>query len=316
MEPLISVIVPVYKVEKYLRQCVDSICNQTYVNLEIILVDDGSPDNSPKICDEYAEKDSRVRVIHKQNGGLSDARNAGMAICQGAYLSFVDSDDVLPNDALERMVKLALDEDADLVIGENIRFEDILPDKVKETFDFKVMSKTEAMEDFFQNGCAAWARLFKREIHEGLLFPFGEINEDEAIVLQLLNRCSIIVKTSRPVYFYRCRIESITTSSFSKKKLDWVKHCQNNLCFIKDNYPVLTNCAATRYMSSLLWALWELAVAGENETGKELKKELIKNRCLFSKCVFDNYRARITYAMHMIMPFRVYQAIILLWRKI
>ena len=112
MEPLISVIVPVYKVETYLHQCVDSILNQTYRNLEVILVDDGSPDGCPAICDEYAAMDNRVKVIHKKNGGLSDARNAGMAISRGEFLNFVDSDDVLPVDALENMLRLVLIEQA------------------------------------------------------------------------------------------------------------------------------------------------------------------------------------------------------------
>mgnify|MGYP002514978694 CR=1 FL=1 len=128
MEPLISVIVPVYKVEQYLHQCVDSILNQTYRNLEVILVDDGSPDGCPAICNVYAEKDERVRVIHKVNGGLSDARNAGMAVMNGEYLSFVDSDDLLPVDAVETLLKIAVEEDADLVLGGYNRFEDMPAD--------------------------------------------------------------------------------------------------------------------------------------------------------------------------------------------
>ena len=219
MEPLISVIVPVYKVETYLHQCVDSILNQTYRNLEVILVDDGSPDGCPAICDEYAAMDNRVKVIHKKNGGLSDARNAGMAISRGEFLNFVDSDDVLPVDALENMLRLVLIEQADIVIGNHVRFEEIPPEAEGLTYDYQVMNRTEAMIDFFHNGCASWARLYRREIHEGLLFPVGEINEDEAIVLHLLDRCTRIVKSRRVVYFYRCRNESITTSSFSKRSL-------------------------------------------------------------------------------------------------
>ena len=279
MEPLISVIVPVYKVPKYLHQCVDSILNQTYKNLEIILVDDGSPDNCGVICDEYAEKDHRIKVIHKENGGLSDARNAGMAICRGAYLNFVDSDDVLPADALEHMLNLAVKERADLVIGNNIRFEEALPNLPEEAPTVSVMSKTEAMEDFFQNGCAAWARLFCREIHEGIRFPVREINEDEAIVLQLLERCRVIVKTDEVVYFYRCRTESITTASFSAKKLIWVKHCRDNLTFIREKYPQLEVCALQRYRDSLLWSLSEICLqdGGYEIEWKALKSELISS---------------------------------------
>ena len=116
-QPLISIIVPIYRVEQYLDACVQSLINQTYPDLEIILVDDGSPDNCGAICDDYAAKDPRIKVIHKENGGLSDARNAGMAISTGAYLSCVDSDDLLPYDALQVMVDIALRENVELVIG-------------------------------------------------------------------------------------------------------------------------------------------------------------------------------------------------------
>ena len=109
--PLVSIIVPIYKVEPYLRRCLDSIVNQTYTNLEIILVDDGSPDGCPQICDEYVAKDKRIIVIHKENGGLSDARNAGLDICKGEYISFVDSDDILDLNAVEYMLNAGTDVD-------------------------------------------------------------------------------------------------------------------------------------------------------------------------------------------------------------
>lgn len=112
---LVSVIVPVYKVEKYLHRCIDSIINQTYKNLEIILVDDGSPDNCGKICDEYAEKDNRIKVIHKSNGGLSSARNAGLDVANGDYVYFVDSDDYIDTKLVEDNLNLAIEHDADMV---------------------------------------------------------------------------------------------------------------------------------------------------------------------------------------------------------
>jgi glycosyltransferase involved in cell wall biosynthesis len=236
-------------------------------------VDDGSPDGCPVICDEYATKDGRVRVIHKNNGGLSDARNAGMAIAQGSYLNFVDSDDIIPVYALEKLLTLALREEADIVIGNHIRFEDILPDTEAFSDDYRLMSRTEAMKDFFQNGCASWARLYRQEIHEGLLFPVGEINEDEAIVLHLLDRCNRIIKTEHFVYFYRCRLESITTASFSPKKLIWVKHCRDNLAFIQEKYPQLEEYALQRYRGSLLWSLCEIAM---QNVGYELEWNKLK----------------------------------------
>ena len=121
MQPLVSIIVPIYKVEPYLRRCLDSIVNQTYTNLEIILVDDGSPDGCPQICDMYAAKDNRIVVIHKNNGGLSDARNAGLNICKGIYISFVDSDDWVGRDYIKILVNNAKKEQADIVIEKFIK---------------------------------------------------------------------------------------------------------------------------------------------------------------------------------------------------
>ena len=125
---LVSVIVPVYKVEKFLRDCIDSIINQTYRNLEILLVDDGSPDNCGAICDEYARKDSRITVFHKENGGLSDARNYALDRCNGDYITFVDSDDVIRNDFIATLLGLIKESDSDVVsssvlkIAENTQF--------------------------------------------------------------------------------------------------------------------------------------------------------------------------------------------------
>ena len=277
MEPLISVIVPVYNVEPYLRKCVDSILNQTYRNLEVILVDDGSPDGCPAICDEYAEMDHRVRVIHKENGGLSDARNAGMAVMNGDYLSFVDSDDLLPVNAIETLHRIAVEENADLVIGGHNRFEDTPLTNTDTELFVKRWTPVEAMADMLRNGCASWARLYRRELHQSILFPVGEINEDEAIVLPLLERCKTVAVTNEVVYYYRCRPESITTAVFNRKKMSWVKHCRDNLAFIRKKYPHLEYYAIARYQDSILWLLSEICL---QKSGFELEWENLKSELL------------------------------------
>lgn len=285
MEPLISVIVPVYKVEQYLHQCVDSILNQTYHNLEVILVDDGSPDSCPAICDEYAEMDHRVRVIHKENGGLSDARNAGMAVMNGEYLSFVDSDDLLPADAIETLHKIAVEENTDLVIGGHNRFEDVPAESSNvETF-VQRWTPVEAMADMLRNGCASWARLYRCELHQPILFPVGEINEDEAIVLSLLEKCKTIAVTNAVVYYYRCRPESITTTVFNRKKMAWVKHCRDNLAIIREKYPQLEKDALARYRGSILWILREICMQGLgfDKEWKSLRSELRQSFAAFWK---------------------------------
>lgn len=318
IQPLISVIIPVYNVEKYLRKCIDSIINQTYHNLEIILVDDGSPDNCGAICDEYSEKDKRIRAIHKSNGGLSDARNLGLKLMQGEYISFVDSDDVLPKNSIETLWQLAVKENAQMVIGGFERFRNS-PDEVDLFTDSEgnkttVMTKSEAMAGFFRGGCQAWAVLYERKIHEGIWFPKGEINEDEAIVLQLYDRCETIVVTNTVVYFYRNREESITTSSFSKKKLIWADHCKNNLEFVRENYPSLTECAAVRYRGCLLWLLTEIAMINDwhnyDEDIRRLYKELKVLNTEFGNVPFEFKREKIRYFMLQHFGFRIYRMLI------
>lgn len=284
---MISVIVPIYKVEPYLHQCVDSILNQTYTNLEVILVDDGSPDNCGAICDEYAAKDARVKVIHKPNGGLSDARNAGLEIAKGAYYYFVDSDDMLPAHSVQTMYDLMHQHDGDMVIGGFERFydetEEVFFSTESEGLTTHVFSREEAFHDFYRDGCQAWAVLYKRCIHENIRFPKGEINEDEAIVFSILENCDRVVVTNRVVYSYRNREESITTSSFSVKKLAWVKHCRDNLAFIREKHPKLEPFAAARYRGSILWALREIALQKSGYDGEwaQLRRELRENDALF-----------------------------------
>lgn len=259
MLPLISIIVPIYKVEKYLPECIESILSQTYKNIEIILVDDGSPDNCGKICDKYKKRDNRIVVIHKENGGLSDARNAGLAIAKGAYLNFVDSDDRLPKNSIERLYQMATEFQAQMVIAGFERFKDETGEVFFSTDSggekTTVMTKLEAMEDFFRDGCQAWAVLYEKRIHEGIYFPKGEINEDEAIVFRLYDRCETIVVTNAVVYSYRNREDSITTTSFSEKKLVAIEHYRNNYLWLKENYPQLSEKAWTRYFCGVMWAL-------------------------------------------------------------
>ena len=312
MEPLLSVIVPVYKVEAYLRDCVDSILAQTYQNLEIILVDDGSPDNCGAICDEYAAKDSRIRVIHKPNGGLSDARNAGMSIATGEYLMFVDSDDLLTLNAAQTLMGLAAQEQADIVIGNHLRFEEELPQIPTCSAAPNVHTPEEAAADMLQNGCAAWARVFRRSIHEGIDFPVGEINEDEAIVLKLYDRCQRIVKTAEVVYLYRCRPESITTTSYNPKKLIWVKHCRDNLAFIRSHHPLLELDAAKRYRGSLTWSMTEMLLSEQDFSAeiRDLRCQLKREKKIFSQISFPSKQEKLRFSLLTSGPLWLYRTLI------
>lgn len=218
--PTISIIVPVYKVESFLHRCVDSILCQTFDDFELILVDDGSPDRSGEICDDYALRDQRVRVIHKENGGLSSARNAGISIARGDYLSFVDSDDVIHPRMQEFLIKSIKNWDADFVSTRYVAFStDVLDmEKIDRVEDF-VLLREDFLEQLYpkyfeQIGISAWGKLYKRKLFEQIRYPEGKIYEDLHIYLKLLQQCQRIVVLDKPLYYYYLGNVSITKSNY------------------------------------------------------------------------------------------------------
>ena len=218
--PLVSIIVPIYKVEPYLRCNLDSIINQTYTNLEIILVDDGSPDGCPQICDEYAAKDNRIIVIHKENGGLSDARNAGLAICKGEYISFVDSDDWINNSYIDILFKVLKKGDAEIAICSYATFidgEESAPIHQTDLPNYVSWNSHETLirlcaEDTL-GLIAAWGKLYKKEIFYGIRFPKGKLYEDAYINYRLYSQCKRVCFMNIPLYHYRIRQNSIMTNT-------------------------------------------------------------------------------------------------------
>ena len=226
MNDLVSVIVPIYKVEFYLGKCVDSIINQTYSNLEIILVDDGSPDNCGKICDEYKQKDNRIKVIHKQNGGLSDARNAGIDIATGRYIVFIDSDDYINNKMIEYLYSGITNNNADVSVcgvkkvkdGEAQIFEEINhPDVIilKSNED-----KTEFyFESNYEEFTVAWNKMYPAEYFKGIRYPKGKIHEDEFTTYKLLEKANRVAFIKDKLYYYVQRGDSIMGESFNEKRL-------------------------------------------------------------------------------------------------
>lgn len=235
---LISVIIPVYKVEEYLDECVASVVSQTYKNLEIILVDDGSPDNCPQMCDEWAKKDHRIQVIHKENGGLSDARNAGIDVCTGAYIAFVDSDDFIAPDMLEKLYTALTKEDADIAAcgiltceGEKQTpwgCEDLVgtPEQIYAL-----------LYDDTRYPVSALNKLYRRSCWETLRFPVGKTCEDAFTTYHLIHNARRIVMIPQALYCYRIRPGSIMTSSFSLKKMDEEEAWRCNYQFMEQHYP-------------------------------------------------------------------------------
>lgn len=223
--PEISVIVPVYKAEQYLERCVKSILEQTYQNFELILVDDGSPDGSPILCDKWAEKDSRVYVIHKENGGASSARNAGLKIAKGNWIAFADSDDWLDRTALKTLYDLANQYNVPMAIGGMRVVQEYTDAQTVAKQETVVLSRADLMSRFFRlNGepdtHSVCATLIRRDILEAYHFIEGKMNEDVEACYYLARKCEGAVYTSKPVYFYFKNVEGVTNSGFSKKKLD------------------------------------------------------------------------------------------------
>ena len=244
--PRLSVIVPVYKVEKYIHKCVDSILNQTFTDFELILVDDGSPDNCGKICDEYAEKDSRVRVIHKENGGQSSARNRGLDVARGDIIGFVDSDDDIDvnmyQNLIEFMDKEALDLvfcDVYLVRGTKIREQSMYSNN-------KVMSKKQGLNDNLvcKIDNAVWNKIYKKEIFKNLRFTEGIVYEDVRIMYKIfdsIKKCGYLKKSL--YYYYKRKNSTIAQSFNSKSRYDCFKGYKERLEFsIKENLDCIEMC--------------------------------------------------------------------------
>lgn len=223
--PLVSIIVPVYNVEQYLYRCIGSIRNQTYKNLEIILVDDGSTDNSSKLCDEIAKTDSRVKVLHKQNGGLSSARNAGIFISTGDYIGFVDSDDWIASDMYEYMLWMLKTWDAEIAQINVKKTSEFSFDIDKQNEKIKVLNNKEILQDYMftsttTGSYSVWRCLFKKKLLNGIVFREGKINEDIDFKYKVLQKCKIYVESNLMKYFYFQSTGSISTSGLKKRDFD------------------------------------------------------------------------------------------------
>lgn len=228
---MISVIVPVYNVEKYLPQCIDSILAQTYTDFELIIVDDGSTDRSGQICDEYKDKDSRVYVVHQENRGVSAARNVGIDMAKGEYIAFVDSDDYVSGEYLEKLYNCLACNNADISICGMLSFFDgkkldsDLVESIKK--DRTVMTGREACLSIYKMdgrvSVMPWGKMYKASLFDNIRYPIGLIYEDDATTPRLFYKAKNVAMFADALYFYRNREDSITNTSFSAKKFDGVK---------------------------------------------------------------------------------------------
>lgn len=291
MKPLISVILPIYNVAQFLPRCIESVCSQTYDNLEIILVDDGSPDDCGDICDKYAEKDNRIVVVHKQNGGLSDARNKGAEIANGEYITFIDSDDYVTDTYVEYLYSLIEKYHTRMSLcthtvvfenGKNIVYgnggdEELSTERCLERMLYDDVINT-----------SAWAKLYESEMVRKFPYPVGKLFEDIATTYKFFMECDRIACGYKSQYFYMLRSSSIVYQEFNMKKLELLEMTDIMAKDVLKEYPQLKIAVQRRQ----LYARFSTLNQFQNVKGhKNEKKELISYIRMNKGCVLGNPKA-------------------------
>ena len=277
---LITVIVPIYNIEEYIAPCVKTIINQSYKNLEILLVDDGSTDNSPKICDKYKESDKRINVIHKKNGGLSDARNVAIEKAKGDFIFLLDGDDTIHERIIEVLHQNIKKYKADIATSSFLQFEDGTKPRAIN------LSKEGALENMlYQKGCTntAWGKLYKKELFDNIRYPKGELYEDLATTYKLFSKAKRIVVDDRKMYNYRQRYGSIVNNSFSLKHLRSLDFVKEQTAFIEKNFPNIKNAAYNRELMDYYYILYEMPKGKFRDEYRELVKGIKKYRRIVVK---------------------------------
>ena len=305
----ISVIVPVYGVEAYLDKCVQSIINQTYDNLEIILVDDGSPDGCPAICDSWAERDRRIKVIHKENGGLSDARNAGLAVAAGELISFIDSDDWIEPDFLTALYDAMEQTGAEIAecatayVAENGTIIKLRKEALPSPLDRMEALRRLIMEDSVYQ--TVWNKLYRREVIEGIPFAVGKYNEDDFWTYKVFDRIQRLATVEMPLYNYLQRGSSIIGVGYNLRRLDGLDARFQRMEYLQ-KYNELANLTRQQFLLDCMWHLQcSLRCLGYQDlkTAKNtilsLKSKTLK---VAQRDLSLNWKYRIWYVMFRLMP--------------
>lgn len=286
MNPLISVIVPIYNVEPYLKRCVGSLLAQTYRNLEIILVDDGSPDGCPAICDDYARNHQNIRVIHQDNAGLSGARNSGINAARGEYLAFVDSDDYVAADFITSLYGLL--EHTDCAIAQcrfqYVRGEAFFGDREQDAPDRiyegkELMAQLYGPEEEATYFVVAWNKLYRRDLFDHIRYPLGRIHEDEATTYKLFDAGQKLIFSRRKLYGYFLGNTGSITAAFSRKRLQWMTANEERIEFFqKHGYAALLPSAYRKLCDACITFYYRCTpkVAESGQLKRELRARLKK----------------------------------------
>lgn len=287
MNPRVSLIIPTYNCEKYIDDFMKSVINQTYSNVEIIIVNDGSTDRTENICRDYAKTDERIKIISKKNGGQASARNRALDICTGEYIAFADSDDILADDYIDTMVGLALENDADLVQGGYIKFWKEYSVS-EDGMGVEKYNTSEALKEFCLQKKfvpAPWGKLIKRQTWGEVRFPEDMGYEDYAIMYKVIGRAVNIVYSSKQIYFYRIHNESTQHSIYSDKKKDRLKIADELMEYIGADFPMIYQYAENRYCLAQLQFLMELPFDSKY---RQDKREAYSNLLAHRKNVMKN----------------------------
>lgn len=278
--PLISVIVPVYKVEPYLSRCINSILKQTFTDFELILVNDGSPDNCGKICDEYAQKNNRIIVIHKKNGGLSSARNAGIdwvfANSNSQWLTFIDSDDWIHPQYLELLLSGATSTKTAICVCEYTKTKEFSDFENFNNISIKKLTPEELFVNYYVTSVIACCKLYKKSCFENIRYPLGKLHEDEFTTYKILFEKDLVSYFKEPLYFYYTNPDSIMRSQWTPRRLDAISAFEEQIAYFKKNGHID---ALTHAKLNLLWKLTSQIKATEKSDEysyltPELKKKL------------------------------------------
>lgn len=262
---MISVVVPVYNVERWLGECVDSILSQSYGDIEVILVDDGSTDSSRQACDSYAAADGRVRVIHKSNGGLSDARNAGIDVAKGEYITCVDSDDVIASGMLQYLFNLLIENDADIACCQRLEIDEsskpLHDSRVHLDKKAVVLGREEALCNSLVD-TVAWGKLYKSSLFEGIRYPVGRLHEDVFTTHKLVAAGKKVVVGNAKMYLYRIRSGSISKTVFTHRHMDMVYGKVEQAEYIRQHVPAVAKRAEAAIVYGACVCAQRMAKAG------------------------------------------------------
>lgn len=286
--PLISIIVPVYKVEQYLDECVQSIVNQTHKNLEIILVDDGSPDGCPKMCDDWAQKDHRIKVIHQVNGGAAVARNAALDVANGDYIGFVDSDDYIVQTMFEDLLVALTESETKMSYCSAYRV--MIGGEVQQltyASDEKKLDAVEAVDAIFYGNIdtAVWSKLFERTVFDDIRFPEGEVNEEFPILIPLVLKAGGMVVTGKTLYYYREREGSVTNSSYLRENNSATIY--KNLSRMKKQIEEYKLPCVTGFRFFSASFAYNIALAMEKRF-PALSDAVKRDYCIYRRIMFEN----------------------------